>query len=184
MPALFAGARIDAPMIGGHTYQMLVDGKRVFLPPEETVVSLRIVQSDGTTVPESLPIDGTLALAVIPTYGDGHDGEITTDDVVFSVRDTSVATISANTLAWVHGGVAVVSAFYAGVSSMAVGIDCAYAPEQIIVTPSEVSLRVGGDPVELSVTVLPAEADQTVTVSVEPEGIVEVTPLENPGGGA
>lgn len=183
MPALLAGRRIDLPLFNGHLWQMLFNGNRVFLPPAERIVSVRVVQADSAPLPDSLPIDGTLTLGAIATYADGHDGDLTTE-ATFTVRDTSVATINGNTLVWAHGGVAVITATIDGITGPASTIQCAYAPEQIVVDPSEVSLRVGGEPVELSVRVLPAEADQTVTVSVEPEGIVEVTPLENPPGGA
>lgn len=185
MALVIDGIRMARPVIGGRPYNIAVGGRLVWLPASQTVTGVRIVQADGADLPSSLPIGGTIRLGAVASYMDGRDSGVLTDpdDVTFTSLNGN-ATVNGNTLSWAHGGDVLVGAKVGGMSVTAEAIPAEWAPEQIIVEPSEVNLRVGGEPVELHVRVLPAEADQTVTVTVDPEGIVEVIPVEeNLGGG-
>lgn len=42
MPALYAGKRVGKPLMGGHTYNALFNGKLVWPLDKDTVVSIEI----------------------------------------------------------------------------------------------------------------------------------------------
>ena len=157
MPALYAGKRVGKPLMGGHTYNAMFNGKLVWPLDRDTVVSIRITDDKGKPLPKSLAVNGTLKLGAKATYADGHVGDLlTTNDVTFASRDTSTATVSGNTLTWRHGGTILVTATVNGFTSAAAAIASAYAPESIKVTddsgdtahdwmkPDNTSLKGGG----------------------------------------
>lgn len=161
MPAFYAGKRVGKPLMGGHTYNAMFNGKLVWPLDKDTVVSVNITDDKGKPLPKSLAVSGTLKLGAKATYADGHVGDLlTTNDVTFTSRDTSTATISGNTLTWRHGGTILVTATVNGFTSAAASISAAYAPESIKVTDDSgqpvdaVTLRVG-ESRNLKVTVLP-----------------------------
>lgn len=166
MPALYAGKRVGKPLMRGHTYNAMFNGKLVWPLDKDTVVSIEITDDKG----KSLAVSGTLKLGAKATYADGHVGDLlTTKDVTFTSRDTSTATVSGNTLTWRHGGTILVTATVNGFTSAAVSISAAYAPESIKVTDDSgktidnITLRVGEEKY-LKVRVLPTEASQGFTV--------------------
>lgn len=164
MPALYAGKRVGKPLMRSHTYNAMFNGKLVWPLDKDTVVSIRITDDKGRTLPKSLAVNGTLKLGAKATYADGHVGDLlTTNDVTFASRDTSTATVSGNTLTWRHGGTILVTATVNGFTSAAVSISAAYAPESIKVTDDSgkpidnITLRVG-ESKNLKVTILPDAA--------------------------
>lgn len=171
MPALYAGKRVGKPLMGGHTYNAMFNGKLVWPLDKDTVVSVNITDDKGKPLPKSLAVSGTLKLGAKATYADGHVGDLlTTKNVTFTSRDTSTATVSGNTLTWRHGGTILVTATVNGFTSAAASIASAYAPESIKVTDDSgqpvdaVTLRVG-ESMNLKVTVLPDAASQEFTAS-------------------
>lgn len=172
MPALYAGKRVGKPLLNGHTYNAMFNGKLVWPLDKDTVVSIEITDDKGKPLPKSLAVSGTLKLGAKATYADGHVGDLlTTNDVTFASRDTSTATVSGNTLTWRHGGTILVTATVNGFTSAAVSIASAYAPESIAVTDSgatvtALTLRVGEEKY-LQVRVLPTEASQEFTPTVK-----------------
>ena len=120
MPALYAGKRVGKPLMRSHTYNAMFNGKLVWPLDKDTVVSIRITDDKGRTLPKSLAVNGTLKLGAKATYADGHVGDLlTTNDVTFASRDTSTATVSGNTLTWRHGGTILVTATVNGFTSTA-----------------------------------------------------------------
>ena len=90
MPALYAGKRVGKPLMGGHTYNAMFNGKLVWPLDRDTVVSIEITDDKGKPLPKSLAVSGTLKLGAKATYADGHVGDLlTTNDVTFASRDTS-----------------------------------------------------------------------------------------------
>lgn len=171
MPAFYAGKRVGKPLMGGHTYNAMFNGKLVWPLDKDTVVSVNITDDKGKPLPKSLAVSGTLKLGAKATYADGHVGDLlTTNDVTFASRDTSTATISGNTLTWRHGGTILVTATVNGFTSAAASIASAYAPESIKVTDDSgktvdsITLRVG-ESKNLKVTILPDAASQEYTAS-------------------
>lgn len=105
MPALYAGKRVGKPLMNGHTYNAMFNGKLVWPLDKDTVVSIEITDDKGNALPKSLAVNGTLKLGAKATYADGHVGDLlTTKGVTFASRATSTATVSGNTLTWRHGG--------------------------------------------------------------------------------
>ena len=95
MPALYAGKRVGKPLLNGHTYNALFNGKLVWPLDKDTVVSIEITDDKGKPLPKSLAVSGTLKLGAKATYADGHVGDLlTTKDVTFMSRDTSTATVN------------------------------------------------------------------------------------------
>lgn len=171
MPAFYAGKRVGKPLMRGHTYNAMFNGKLVWPLDRDTVVSIRITDDKGKPLPKSLAVSGTLKLGSKATYADGHVGDLlTTNDVTFTSRDTSTATVSGNTLTWRHGGTILVTATVNGFTSAAVSIASAYAPESIKVTDDSgkpidnITLRVG-ESKNLKVTILPDAASQEFAAS-------------------
>lgn len=169
MPAFYAGKRIGKPLMAGHTYNALFDGKLVWPLDRDTVVSIEVTDDKGKPLPKSLAVNGTLKLGAKATYADGHAGELlTVKDVTFASKDTSTATVTGNTLTWRHGGTILVTATINGFTSAAASIASAYAPESIKVTDDSgqtidnITLRVGEEKY-LKVRVLPTEASQGFT---------------------
>lgn len=161
MPAFYAGKRVGKPLLNGHTYNALFNGKLVWPLDKDTVVSIEITDDKGKPLPKSLAVSGTLKLGAKATYADGHVGDLlTTKNVTFTSRDTSTATVSGNTLTWRHGGTILVTATVNGFTSAAVSISAAYAPESIKVTDDSgkpidnITLRVG-ESKNLKVTICP-----------------------------
>lgn len=64
MPVLYAGKRVGKPLMGGHTYNALYNGKLVWPLDKE--------------LPKSLPVSGTLKLGAKATCADGHVGDLLT----------------------------------------------------------------------------------------------------------
>lgn len=181
MPALYAGKKTGKPLMGGHTYNALFNGKLVWPLDKDTVVSVEITDDKGKPLPKSLPVNGTLKLGAKATYADGHVGDLlTTKNVTFTSRDTSTATVSGNTLTWRHGGTILVTATVNGFTSAAASIASAYAPESIKVTDDAgqpvdaVTLRVG-ETKQLNIAVLPAAASQEVTSIIANTTLATVT---------
>ena len=173
MPALYAGKRVGKPLMNGHTYNAMFNGKLVWPLDKDTVVSIEITDDKGNALPKSLAVNGTLKLGAKATYADGHVGDLlTTKDVTFTSRDTSTATVSGNTLTWRHGGTILVTATVNGFTSAAASIAAAYAPESVTVADesgvivSALSLRVGEEKY-LQVRVLPTGASQEFTATVK-----------------
>lgn len=180
MPAFYSGKRVGKPLMGGHTYNALFNGKLVWPLDRDTVVSIRITDDKGRTLPKSLAVNGTLKLGAKATYADGHVGDLlTTNDVTFASRDTSTATVSGNTLTWRHGGTILVTATVNGFTSAAASIAAAYAPESVTVADesgvivSALSLRVGEEKY-LKVRVLPTGASQEFTPTVKDQTVASV----------
>lgn len=180
MPALYAGKRVGKPLMGGHTYNAMFNGKLVWPLDRDTVVSIRITDDKGKPLPKSLAVSGTLKLGAKATYADGHVGDLlTTKDVTFASRDTSTATVPGNTLTWRHGGTILVTATVNGFTSAAVSISAAYAPESIKVTDDSgkpidnITLRVG-ESKNLKVTILPDAASQEYTASIKDVSLASV----------
>lgn len=180
MPAFYAGKRVGKPLMGGHTYNAMFNGKLVWPLDRDTVVSIEITDDKGNALPKSLPVNGSLKLGAKATYADGHvGGLLTTKDVTFTSRDTSTATVSGNTLTWRHGGTILVTATVNGFTSAAASIASAYAPESIKVTDDAgqpvdaVTLRVG-ESMNLKVAVLPDAASQEFTASAASPDIAVV----------
>lgn len=181
MPALYAGKRIGKPLMAGHTYNALFDGKLVWPLDRDTVVSIEITDDKGSALPKSLAVNGSLKLGAKATHADGHVGDLlTTKGVTFASRDTSTATVSGNTLTWKHGGTALITAKVGGFTSAAVSISAAYAPESIKVTDDSgqpvdaVTLRVG-ETKQLSIAVLPAAASQESAAIIANTTLATVT---------
>lgn len=181
MPAFYAGKRVGKPLMGGHTYNAMFNGKLVCPLDKDTVVSIEITDDKGKPLPRSLAVNGTLKPGAKATYADGHVGDLlTTKDVTFASRDTSTATVSGNTLTWRHGGTILVTATVNGFTSAAASIASAYAPESIKVTDDAgqpvdaVTLRVG-ETKQLNIAVLPAAASQEVTSIIANTTLVTVT---------
>lgn len=152
MPAFYAGKRVGKPLMGGHTYNAMFNGKLVWPLDRDTVVSVNITDDKSKPLPKSLAVSGTLKLGAKATYADGHVGDLlTTNDVTFASRDTSAA----------------------------VSISAAYAPESIKVTDDSgkpidnITLRVG-ESRNLKVTVLPDAASQEFTASAASPDIAVV----------
>lgn len=180
MPALYAGKRVGKPLMNGHTYNALFNGKLVWPLDKDTVVSIEITDDKGKPLPKSLAVNGTLKLGAKATYADGHVGDLlTTNDVTFTSRDTSTATVSGNTLTWRHGGTILVTATIGGFTSAAASIAAAYAPESVTVADesgvivSALSLRVGEEKY-LQVRVLPTGASQEFTPTVKNQTVASV----------
>ncbi|MFR8924487.1 MAG: hypothetical protein ACLVG8_00325 [Bifidobacterium longum] len=181
MPAFYAGKRVGKPLLNGHTYNALFNGKLVWPLDKDTVVSIEITDDKGNALPKSLAVNSTLKLGAKATYADGHVGDLlTTKDVTFTSRDTSTATVSGNTLTWRHGGTILVTATVNGFTSAAASIASAYAPESIKVTDDSgqpvdaVTLRVG-ETKQLNIAVLPAAASQEVTSIIANTTLATVT---------
>ncbi|MDB6903185.1 hypothetical protein PMS75_09350 [Bifidobacterium longum] len=161
MPALYAGKRVGKPLMGGHTYNALFNGKLVWPLDKDTVVSIEITDDKGNALPKSLAVNGSLKLGAKATYADGHVGDLlTTKGVTFTSRDTSTATVN-------------------GFTSAAVSIASAYAPESIKVTDDSgqpidnITLRVG-ESKNLKVTILPDAASQEYTASIKDVSLASV----------
>ena len=181
MPAFYAGKRVGKPLLNGHTYNAMFNGKLVWPLDKDTVVSIEITDDKGNALPKSLAVNGTLKLGAKAMYADGHVGDLlTTKDVTFTSRDTSTATVSGNTLTWRHGGTILVTATVGGFTSAAASIASAYAPESIKVTDDSgqpvdaVTLRVG-ETKQLNIAVLPAAASQEVTSIIANTTLATVT---------
>ena len=184
MPALYAGKRVGKPLMGGHTYNAMFNGKLVWPLDKDTVVSVNITDDKGKPLPKSLAVNGTLKLGAKATYADGHVGDLlTTNDVTFASRDTSTATVSGNTLTWRHDGTILVTATVNGFTSAAVSIASAYAPESIAVTDESgatvtaLTLR-AGDEKHLNVRILPAAASQEFTANILDKTIATINSKE------
>lgn len=181
MPALYAGHKIGKPLMGGHTYNAMYNGKLVWPLDKDTVVGIEITDDKGKPLPKSLPVSGSLKLGAKATYADGHvGGLLTTKGVTFTSRDTSTATVSGNTLTWRHGGTILVTATVDGFTSAAVSIASAYAPESIKVTYDSgqpvdaVTVRVG-ETKHFNVRILPTEASQEFTANTGNQTIATIT---------
>lgn len=71
MPAFYAGKRVGKPLLNGHTYNALFNGKLVWPLDKDTVVSIEITDDKGKPLPKSLAVSGTLKLGAKATYADG-----------------------------------------------------------------------------------------------------------------
>lgn len=181
MPALYAGHKTGKPLMNGHTYNAMINGKLVWPLDKDTVVSIEITDDKGKPLPKSLAVSGSLKLGAKATYADGHvGGLLTTKNVTFTSRDTSTATVSGNTLTWRHGGTILVTATVDGFTSAAASISAVYAPESIKVTDDAgqpvdaVTLRVG-ETKHFNVRILPTEASQEFTANTGNQTIATIT---------
>ncbi|KAA8832748.1 hypothetical protein [Bifidobacterium tissieri] len=170
MPATMNSQTIQPPLIGGHTWNAYINGRLIWPSPKDTVTAIRITTIDGATPPTSLPVNGSVQLAATATYGDNHTETLTTEGVTWRSLDPGVATMRGNTLAWAHGGTALVTATVNGFTSAAVSVACEYAPESISVSPNPVTVRVGQS-AAVAVSVLPATANQEYAASIQDTGI-------------
>lgn len=59
MPALYAGKRVGKPLMRGHTYNAMFNGKLVWPLDKDTVVSVNITDDKGKPLPKSLAVSGT-----------------------------------------------------------------------------------------------------------------------------
>lgn len=59
MPAFYAGKRVGKPLMGGHTYNAMFNGKLVWPLDKDTVVSINITDDKGKPLPKSLAVNGT-----------------------------------------------------------------------------------------------------------------------------
>ncbi|RSX52643.1 Ig-like domain-containing protein [Bifidobacterium callimiconis] len=169
MPAVMSQHTMQPPIMGGHTWNACIAGKLIWPTPATTVTNVTITTATGGPVPSTLPVNGSVALAAVATYGDGHTETFTESGVVWRSLDTGVAIMRGNTLVWRRGGTVRVTATVGGFTSPAVSVACAYVPESITVSPNPVTLRVG-ERVDLMVSVLPAGASQEVSVvSTDPD---------------
>lgn len=90
MPAFYAGKRVGKPLLNGHTYNALFNGKLVWPLDKDTVVSIEITDDKGKPLPKSLAVNGSLKLGAKATYADGHVGDLlTTKGVTFTVSENS-----------------------------------------------------------------------------------------------
>lgn len=78
MPALYAGHKTGKPLMGGHTYNAMYNGKLVWPLDKDTVVSIEVTDDKGKALPKSLAVNGTLKLGAKATYADGHVGGLLT----------------------------------------------------------------------------------------------------------
>ena len=93
MPALYAGKRVGKPLMGGHTYNAMFNGKLVWPLDRDTVVSIEITDDKGKPLPKSLAVSGTLKLGAKATYADGHVGDLlTTNDVIIQFDNVAAKT--------------------------------------------------------------------------------------------
>lgn len=60
MPAFYAGKRVGKPLLNGHTYNALFNGKLVWPLDRDTVVSIEITDDKGKPLPKSLAVSGTV----------------------------------------------------------------------------------------------------------------------------
>ena len=181
MPAFYAGKRVGKPLLNGHTYNALFNGKLVWPLDKDTVVSIEITDDKGKPLPKSLPVSGTLKLGAKATYADGHVGDLlTTKNVTFTSRDTSTATVSGNTLTWRHGGTILVTATVNGFTSAAspdIAVVGDAKPTGITVTPESLTLRVG-ETASLNVNILPDYAPQEFAANILDKTIATINSKE------
>lgn len=59
MPALYAGKRVGKPLMGGHTYNAMFNGKLVWPLDRDTVVSVNITDDKGRTLPKNIFVNTT-----------------------------------------------------------------------------------------------------------------------------
>ncbi|TPF78342.1 hypothetical protein BW12_07120 [Bifidobacterium sp. UTCIF-3] len=179
MSILLNGRKLAKPLRNGVPWNALLDGRKLWGTPADTVTGVEILNEDGTPAPTSLPVNGSIRLAARATYADGHTGEVTTTGVRFTSLDTSVATISGNTVTWRHGGTALVTATMGGFTSAALSVSAAYAPESVTLLDeagkpvTAVTLRVG-EAVNVRANILPAGASQEYTATVKDTGVARV----------
>ncbi|NEG55478.1 Ig-like domain-containing protein [Bifidobacterium platyrrhinorum] len=187
MAVFLNGQRMAKPLMNGVTWNALYNGRKLWATPADTVTKIEILSTDGKPAPTTLPVDGTVALAARATYADGHQSDLLTDrGVTWASLDTSVATMSGNTVTWKHGGTALITARVAGFTSAALSIAAAYAPESVSVSDDagkpvgSVTLR-AGESMNLQVKILPMEASQEFTAA-SGDGTVAVVGDAKPTG--
>lgn len=180
MPVYVNGVQVGPPYMNGRLMNALYNGRKVWPSPADTVTAVEILASDGKAAPTVLPIKGSVKLAARASYADGHTGDLlTTDGVVWKSLDEKVATVSGNTVTWVHGGTAMVTAKISGFTSAALSLAAGYEPESISVTDaagkpvSTLAVRVG-DITNLNVNILPAAASQEFTATIKNANIASV----------
>ncbi|PLS23760.1 hypothetical protein BLI708_00435 [Bifidobacterium imperatoris] len=187
MPVYVNGVEIGQPYLNGRLMNALYNGRKVWATPADTVTGVEILASDGKPAPTTLPINGSVELAARATYADGHKSELLTMEHVFwKSLDESVATVSGNTVTWVHGGTAMITAKIGGFTSAALSLAAGYEPESVSVLddagkPVEsIALRVG-ESVNLRVRILPEAAAQEFTASIKDTAIAS-TGAAKPAG--
>lgn len=52
MPAFYAGKRVGKPLLNGHTYNAMFNGKLVWPLDKDTVVSVNITDDKGKPLPQ------------------------------------------------------------------------------------------------------------------------------------
>lgn len=179
MSILLNGQRLSKPLRNGVPWNALLDGRKLWGTPADTVTGVDILNEDGTPAPTSLPVNGSIRLAARATYADGHTGEVTTSGVRFTSLDTSVATVDGNTVTWRHGGTALITATMGGFTSAALSLSAVYAAESVTLLDEAgkpvtgLTLRVGGV-VNVVTRVMPSAASQEYTATVKDTGIARV----------
>lgn len=181
MAVYMNGSPVNPPVIDGGPGNAIYNG-RVLWVSADRIASVTILSEDGKPAPTSLPINGSVKLAIQATYGDGHKDPVTTENVTFQTSTPDLVNVNGNTVAWRKGGTAVVTATYGGVTSEPLSITCASKAESITVsldgTPLS-GIRVGvGDARIYDVDILPEDADQSFTVTLSDKSLAETTIAE------
>ena len=97
MPALYAGKRVGKPLMRGHTYNAMFNGKLVWPPAAETLVDVWLKPVDFQAQP--LYADHPeVKVAAQKVFADGH---IEDAALTLATADTTVASINAGTVSFV-----------------------------------------------------------------------------------
>lgn len=99
MPALYAGKRVGKPLLNGHTYNALFNGKLVWPLDKDTVVSIEITDDKGKPLPKSLAVSvlSRNLLSYGPASGSGLTATVNSDG---SLHVTGTATGQWRGLSW------------------------------------------------------------------------------------
>lgn len=92
MPAFYAGKRVGKPLLNGHTYNALFNGKLVWPLDKDTVVSIEITDDSGKTIDNITLRVGEekyLKVRVLPTEA--------SQEFTPTVKDQTVASVGAPT---------------------------------------------------------------------------------------
>lgn len=89
MPALYAGKRVGKPLMNGHTYNAMINGKLVWPLDKDTVVSIEVTDDSGQPVDAvTLRVGETkqLNIAVLPAAA--------SQEVTSIIANTTLATVT------------------------------------------------------------------------------------------
>ena len=201
MPAFYAGKRVGKPLMGGHTYNAMFNGKLVWPLDKDTVVSVNITDDKGKPLPKSLAVSGTLKLGAKATYADGHVGDLLTTNDGFTsaavsisaayapesikVTDDSGQPVDAVTLRVGESRSLKVTVlpdaasqeFTASAASPDIAVVGDAKPTGITVTPESLTLRVG-ETASLNVNILPDYAPQEFAANILDKTIATINSKE------